>query len=64
MMKKKNSSLGCRERFNFSKRLELRSGSVVDLRVVEVLVVNVILDIFELTAIGLLVLGTLCKTPT
>ena len=62
MMKKKNSSLGCRERFNFSKRSELRSGSVVDLRVVEVLVVNVILDIFELTAIGLLVLGTLCKT--
>ena len=31
----------------------------MDLRVVEVLVVNVILDIFELTAIGLLVLGTL-----
>ena len=31
----------------------------MDLRVVEVLVVNVILDMFKLTAIGLSVIGTL-----
>ena len=40
-------------------RLELRSGSVVDLRVVDLLVVDVRLDIDELTAIGLSVIGTL-----
>ena len=40
-------------------RLELRSGSVVDLRVVDLLVVDVRLDMDELTAIGLLVIGTL-----
>ena len=38
---------------------ELRSGSVVDLRMVELLVVDVRLDMDELTAIGLLVVGTL-----
>ena len=31
---------------------------MVDLRVVDVLVVNVILDMYELTAIGLSVIGT------
>ena len=31
----------------------------MDLRVVEVLVVNVMLDMYELTAVGLLVIGTL-----
>ena len=40
-------------------RLELRSGSVVDLRVVEILVVDVRLDMDELTVIGLLVIWTL-----
>ena len=40
-------------------RLELRSGSVVDLRVVDILVVDVRLDMDELTAIGLSVVGTL-----
>ena len=40
-------------------RSELRSGSVVDLRVVDLLVVDVRLDMDELTAIGLLVIGTL-----
>ena len=40
-------------------RLELRSGSVVDLRVIDILVVDVILDMDELTAIGLSVIGTL-----
>ena len=40
-------------------RSELRSGSVVDLRVVDLLVVDVMLDIDELTAIGLSVIGTL-----
>ena len=40
-------------------RLELRSGSVVNLRVVDVLVVDVRLDMDELIAIGLLVIGTL-----
>ena len=34
-------------------------GSVVDLRVVDILVVDVRLDMDELTAIGLLVIGTL-----
>ena len=40
-------------------RLELRSGSMVDFRVVDILVVDVRLDMDELTAIGLLVIGTL-----
>ena len=40
-------------------RSELHSGSVVDLRVVDILVVDVKLDMDELTAIGLLVIGTL-----
>ena len=40
-------------------RSELRSGSVVDLRVVDLLFVDVRLDMDELTAIGLLVIGTL-----
>ena len=40
-------------------RSELRSGSVVDLRVVDILVVDVRLDMDELTAIGLSVIGTL-----
>ena len=40
-------------------RSKLRSGSVVDLRVVDLLVVDVILDMDELTAIGLLVIRTL-----
>ena len=57
--KRDNSSLGCRERFNFSKRSELRSGSVVNLRVVDVLVVNFILDMYELTTIGLSIIGIL-----
>ena len=56
--KRENSSLGCRERFNFSKSSELRSGSVIDLRVVEVLIVNVILDMYEWIAIGLSVIKT------
>ena len=34
-------------------RLELRSGIVVDLRVVDILVVDVSLDMDEMTAIGL-----------
>ena len=40
-------------------RSELRSGSMVDLRVVDILVVDVRLDMDELTAIGLSVIGTL-----
>ena len=40
-------------------RSELRNGSVVDRRVVDLLVVDVRLDMDELTAIGLLVIGTL-----
>ena len=40
-------------------RSELRSGSVVDLKVVYILVVDVILDMDELTTIGLLVIRTL-----
>ena len=40
-------------------RSELRNGSVVNLRVVDILVVDVRLDMDELTAIGLLVIGTL-----
>ena len=62
--KKKNQYLReffprIRERFNFSKRSELRSESVMELRVVEILVDNVILDMYELTAIGLSVIETL-----
>ena len=38
---------------------ELRSGSVVDLRVVNILVVDVMFGMDELTAIGLSVIGTL-----
>ena len=38
---------------------ELRNGSVMDLRVVYILVVDVRLDMDELTVIGLLVIGTL-----
>ena len=40
-------------------RSKLCSGSVVDLRVVDLLVVDVRLDMDELTAIGLSVIGTL-----
>ena len=40
-------------------RSELRSGSVVDLRVVDTLVVDVMLDMDELTAIELSLIGTL-----
>ena len=40
-------------------RSELRSGSIVDLWVVDLLVVDVKLDMDELTAIGLLVIRTL-----
>ena len=40
-------------------RSELRSGSVVDLRVVDLLVVDVRLDMDELTAIRLSIIGTL-----
>ena len=40
-------------------RSELRSGSVVDLRVVDISVVDVMLDMDELTTIGLSVIGTL-----
>ena len=40
-------------------RSELRSGSVVDLRVVDLLIVDVGLNMDELTAIGLSVIGTL-----
>ena len=40
-------------------RSELHSGSVVDLRVVDLLVVDIKLDMDELTAIGLSVIGTL-----
>ena len=39
-------------------RSELRIGSVVDLRVVDLLVVDVRLDMDEVTAIGLLVIET------
>ena len=42
-------------------RSELRSGSVVDLRVLGILVVVVKLDMDELTAIGLSVIGTLTR---
>ena len=39
--------------------LDFRSGSVVDLRVIDLLVVDVRLDMDELTAIGLSIIGTL-----
>ena len=42
-------------------RSELHSGSVVDLRVIGLLVVDVRLDIDELRAIGLLVIVTLAE---
>ena len=41
------------------ERSELRSGSVVDLRLVEILVVDVRIDMDELTAIGLSIIRTL-----
>ena len=41
-----------------SDRSELHSGSVVDLRMVDILVIDVRLDMDELTAIGLSVIGT------
>ena len=40
-------------------RSELGSKSVVDLRVVDLLVIDIRLDMDELTAIGLSVIGTL-----
>ena len=40
-------------------RSELRSGSVVDFRVVDLLVVDVRVDMDEMTAIGLSVIETL-----
>ena len=40
-------------------RSELHIGSVVDLKVVDLLVVDIRFDMDELTAIGLLVIGTL-----
>ena len=42
-------------------RSELRIGSVVDLRVVEILVVDVRLDMDELTTIELSVIETLAR---
>ena len=42
-------------------RSELLSGSVVNLRVVDILVVDVRLNIDELTAIGLSVIRTLAR---
>ena len=39
-------------------RSELRSGSVVDLRVVDLLVIDVRFDMDKLTTIGLLVIET------
>ena len=46
-------------RFEVRDRSELRSESVVDLRVVDLLVVDVRFGMDELTAIGLSVIGTL-----
>ena len=40
-------------------RSKLRNGSVVDLRVIDLLVVDVRLDMDELTVIGLSIIGTL-----
>ena len=42
-------------------RSELRSGSVVDFRVVDLLVVDVRVDMDEMTTIGLSVIETLAK---
>ena len=42
-------------------RLELRGGSVVDLKVVDILVVDVRLDMDELAAIELSVIDTLAE---
>ena len=42
-------------------RSDLHSGSVVDLRVVDMLVVDVRLDMDELTAIGLSLIRTLAE---
>ena len=42
-------------------RSELRSGSVVDLRVVDILVVDVRLDMDELTAVEFSVIETLVE---
>ena len=46
-------------RIEVRDRSELRNRSVVDLRVVDILVVDVRLDMDELTAIGLSVIGIL-----
>ena len=58
-----NSSLGCRVRVGqMCRDRELRISVIllmVDLRVVDILGVDVILDMDELTAIGLSVIGTL-----
>ena len=60
-----NSSLGCRVRVGkMCRDRELRISVIllmVDLRVVDILGVNVILDMDELTAIGLSVIGTLAE---
>ena len=45
--------------FEVKDRSELRSGSVVDFRMVEILVVDVRFDMDELTAIELSVIETL-----
>ena len=59
----RNSSLGCRVRVGQMCRDHESGISVillmVDLRVVDILGVDVILDMDELIAIGLLVIGTL-----
>ena len=58
-----NSSLGCRVRVSQMCRDRESGISVillmVDLRVVDILSVDVILDMDELTTIGLSVIGTL-----
>ena len=60
-----NSSLGCRVRVDQMCRDRESGISVillmVDLRLVDILSVDVILDMDELTAIGLLVIGTLAR---
>ena len=63
MFYKENSSLGCRVRVVQMCR-DRESGILVillmvDHRVVDILGVDVILDMDELTAIGLLIIGTL-----
>ena len=47
--------------FKVRNKSELRSESVVDLRVVDILVIEVGLDMNGLTAIGLLVIRTLAE---